>query len=60
MPKGWLSSGSPDCNIDRTFTYQFCFQTVVKKSPTINKLEQIGDPMDKKVISERQLRTNKF
>jgi len=55
-----LLSGSPDCNIDRTFTYQFCFQTVVKKSPTINKLEQIEDPMDKKVISERQLRTNKF
>jgi esterase/lipase len=103
-------SGSPDCNIDRTFTYQFYFQTVVNKSPTpkktyrnpiylakeykkmidsrevknqaelariksisraritqilnllkldkniIDNLEQIGDPMDKKVISERELR----
>ncbi len=30
-------SGSPDCNIDRTFTYQFYFQIVVKKSPTPKK-----------------------
>ena len=103
-------SGSPDCNIDKTFIYQFYFQTAVKKSPPPNKtyrnpiylakeykkiiesgeaknqaelarikgisrarvtqilnllkldksiidnLEQIGDPMDKKVISERELR----
>ena len=30
-------ASSPDCNIDRTFIYQFYFQTVVKKSPTPNK-----------------------
>ena len=105
-----LLSGSPDCNIDRTFGYQFYFQTVVKKSPNhkktyrnpiylakeykkmidsgkvkdqaelakikgisrarvtqilnllkldksiIDNLEQIGDPMNKKVILERNLR----
>ena len=105
-----LLSGSPDCNIDRTFIYQFYLQIVVKKSPIprktyrnpinlareykemidkgkvknqaelaktkgisrarvtqilnllkldktiIENLEQIGDPMDKKVISERALR----
>jgi len=110
MPKGWRLSGSPDCNIDRTFISKFYFQTIVKKSPTpkktyrnpiylakeykkmidlrkiknqaelarikgisrarvtqilnllkldesiIENLEQIGDPMDKKVISERALR----
>ena len=38
MPKGWKLSGSPDCNIDRTFTYQFYFQIVVKKSPTPKKI----------------------
>jgi hypothetical protein len=103
-------SGSPDCNIDRTFIYQFYFQTHVKK-PAITKktyrnpifltkeykemintgtvknqaelarikdisraritqilnllkldesiienLEQLGDPMDRKVISEREIR----
>ncbi len=107
IPKGWKWSGSPDCNIDRTFIYQFYFQAVVKKSPTpkrtyrnpiylareyeniidsgeaknqielgrikgiskarvtqilnilkldksiIDNLEQISDPMDGKVISER-------
>ena len=37
MPKGLELSGSPDCNIDRTFIYQFYFQTVVKKSPTPKK-----------------------
>ena len=31
MPKGWELTSSPDCNIDRTFVYQFYFQTVVKK-----------------------------
>ena len=36
-PKGWKFSGSPDCNIDRTFIYQFYFQTVVKKSLTPKK-----------------------
>jgi len=106
---------SPDCNIGRTFVYQFYFQTAVKKSLTpkkiyrnpiylareykkmidlgearnqaeltrikgisrarvtqilnllkldkkiIDNLEQIGDPMDRKVISEKKLRktTNK-
>jgi hypothetical protein len=103
-------SGSPDCNIDRTFIYKFYFQTVVKKSSIpkktyrnpiflakeykqlidtgkvnnqaelarikcisrarvtqilnllkldkniIDKLEKIGDPMDRKIISERELR----
>ena len=103
-------SGSPDWNIDRTFTSTFYFPLTVTK-PTkatpiyqnpiylakeyrrmidsgkvknqaelakikgisrarvtqilnllnldksiINKLEQIGDPMDRKVISERELR----
>ena len=37
MPKGWLLSSSPDCNIDRTFIYKFYFQTTVKKSPTPKK-----------------------
>ena len=37
MPKRWKLSGSPDCNIDRTFIYQFYFQTTVKKSLTPNK-----------------------
>jgi len=32
-----LLSGSPDCNIDRTFIYQFYFQIVVKKFPTPKK-----------------------
>ena len=32
-----LLSGFPDCNIDRTFIYQFYFQTAVKKSPPPNK-----------------------
>jgi len=32
-----LLSSSPDCNIDRTFIYQFYFQTSVKKSPTPKK-----------------------
>ena len=103
-------SGSPDCNIDRTFIFKFYFQTAVKKSSSsrktytnpiylakeykkmidngqaknqaelarklgisrarvtqilnllkldksiINNLEQIGDPMDRKKISERGLR----
>jgi len=30
-------SGSPDCNIDRTFIYQFYFQTAVEKSPRSKK-----------------------
>jgi hypothetical protein len=30
-------SGSPDCNIGRTFIYQFYFQTIVKKSLTPKK-----------------------
>jgi len=30
-------SSSPDCNIDRTFTYQFYFHTAIKKSFTPNK-----------------------
>jgi hypothetical protein len=105
-------SGSPNCNIDRTFRYKFYFQIAVKKSSIskktyrnpiylakeykkmidlgeaknqaelarikvisrarvtqilnllkldksiIDKLEKIGDPMDKKVISERELRKN--
>jgi len=105
-----LLSGSPDWSICRTFTYQFYFQTIVKKSSVpkktcrnpiflakeykkmidsgqvknqvqlarlkgisraratqilnllkldksiIDNLEQIGDPMDKKVILERKLR----
>jgi len=29
--------GSPDCNIDRTFIYQFYFPTAVNKFPTPNK-----------------------
>jgi hypothetical protein len=37
MPKSWKLSGFPDCNIDRTFGYQFYFQTVVKKSPNPKK-----------------------
>ncbi len=103
-------SGSPDCNIGRTFIYQFYFNTAFKKPSNpkktyrnpinlareykemidkgkvknqaelaktkgisrarvtqilnllklnktiIENLEQIGDPMDKKVISERALR----
>jgi hypothetical protein len=103
-------ASSPDCNIDRTFVYQFQFKTTVKK-PSISKktyrnpiylvkeykemidtgetktqarlariigpsrervtqilnllklersiiynLKKIGDPMDRKVISERELR----
>ena len=110
MPKGLKCLGSPDCSIDRTFIYQFYFQTIVKKSSIpkktyrnpiylareyknmvdsgeaknqaelaklkgisrarvtqilnllkldktiIENLEQIEDPMDKKVISERALR----
>ena len=38
MPKGLDCLGSPDCNIDRTFIYQFFFQTVVKKSLTPKKI----------------------
>jgi len=103
-------SGSPDCNIDRTFIYKFYFKTAVKISSIpkktyrnpiylakefkeiidsgkvknqaelarikgvsrarvtqilnllrldnniIDNLEQIGDPMVKKIISERELR----
>jgi len=110
MPKGLEMSGSPDCNIDRTFISKFYFKTTVKKSPRpkktyrnpiylakeykeminsgeaknqtelartkgisrarvtqilnllkldndiIDNLEQIGDPMDTRVISERELR----
>jgi len=33
-----LVSGSPDCNIGRTFTYKFYFQTTVKKSLTPKKI----------------------
>lgn len=105
-----LKSGSPDCNIDRTFISTFYFPHKItvphKTNPIyrnpiylakeykemidrskvknqaelarlkgisrarvtqilnilkldksiIDKLEQIGDPMDKKVISERELR----
>jgi len=105
-----LLSGSPDCNIDRTFISKFYFKTEVKKSPCpkktyknpiylareykkmissdkvknqvelakikgisrarvtqilnllkldksiIDNLNKIGDLMDKKVISERELR----
>jgi len=107
-------TGSPDCSIDRTFIYQFYFQTTVKKPSTprktyrkpiylareykkmidsgevrnqaelarikgisrarvtqilnllklgksiIDKLEQIGDPMDKKAISKRELHKTIF
>lgn len=103
-------SGSPDCNIDRTFNYKFYFKAAVKvysipkktyRNPIylakeykymidsgkvknqaemarlkgisrarvtqilnllkldkniIDNLERIGDPMDKKVITERKLR----
>jgi len=110
LPKGWLLSGSPDCNIDRTFVFKFYFQIAVEKPSStkktyrnpiylakeykeiidsgeaknkaelarikdisrarvtqilnllkleksiIDSLEQIGDPMDRKVISERELR----
>ena len=110
MLKGWEVSGSPDCNIGRTFTYQFYFQTAVKTSPIPKKthrnpiylakeykkmldsgevknqaelarikgisrarvtqvlnllkldksimdnLEKIGNQIDRKVISERELR----
>ena len=110
MPKGWKLSGSPDCNIDRTFIYQFYFQIVVEKSPIprktyrnpiylareyknmidsteaknqaelaklkgisrarvtqilrllklnsliIQELEKLGDPLESKLITERQLR----
>jgi len=105
-----LWSGSPDCNIDRTFISKFYFKVEIKNPSSVNKsyrnpiflareykeminngrvknqtelarikrisrarvtqiinllkldksiidnLEQIGDPMDKKVISERKLR----
>jgi len=105
--KGLGIAGSPDCNIDRTFIYQFYFQTAFKKPSTpkkiyrntiylakeyremidigevknkaelarikgisraratqiinllkldksiIDNLEQIGDPMNRKLISER-------
>ena len=37
MPKGLELSGSPDCNIDRTFVYQFHFQTAVKASSNPKK-----------------------
>jgi len=110
MLKGWEVSGSPDCNIDRTFTSIFYFpQKVIKAIHTeriyrnpiylareykqmidnsqvknqsdlarklgisrarvtqilnllklnksiIDNLEKIGDPMNIKVISERELR----
>jgi len=110
MPKGWLLSGSPDCNIDRTFTSIFYFPhqaiktNVIKRiyrnpiylareykriiangqvknqadlarkfgisrarvtqiinllkldKNIIDNLDKIGDPMDKKVTSERELR----
>ena len=103
-------SGSPDCNIGRTFIYKFYFKTVVGKPSSLKKtyrnpiylakeyekmidsgevknqaelarikglsrarvtqilnllkldkriidnLEQMGDPMERKVISERELR----
>jgi hypothetical protein len=32
-----LLSGSPDCNIDRTFIYQFYFHIQIKKSPVPKK-----------------------
>ena len=108
--KGLELASSPDCSIDRTFIYQFCFKTAVKKSydtkktyrnpiylakeyrqminsgelknqaelakikgilraratqilnllkldkNMIDSLEQIGDPMDSKIISEREFR----
>jgi len=108
--KGLESLGSPDCNIDRTFTSTFYFPQQVTKTnqikclyrnpiylarkykrmidngqvknqsglarklgisrarvtqilnllkldkSIIDNLEQIGDPMDRKVISERELR----
>jgi len=110
MPRGWKLSGSPDCNIDRTFIYKFYFKTATKKTSSpkktyrnpiylareymkmiesselknqaelaklkgisrarvtqilnllkldksiIDNLEKLGDPMVKKVISERKLR----
>jgi hypothetical protein len=37
MAKGLELASSPNCNIDRTFTYQFYFQTAVKKSFTPKK-----------------------
>ena len=38
MPKGWKLAGSPDCNIDRTFTSTFYFLYQVKKS---NQIKQV-------------------
>jgi hypothetical protein len=35
MPKGWKWSGSPDCNIDRTFSSIFYFPYQVKKTNQI-------------------------
>jgi hypothetical protein len=32
-----LQPGSPDCNTDRTFSYQFYFKTAVKTSPISKK-----------------------
>jgi len=89
-------TGSSDCSIDRTFKYQFNFQTTAKSTSFfkkmidsgevksqaeltrikgisrarvtqilnllkldknyINYLKQLGDPMDKKIISKRKLR----
>ena len=105
-----LLSGSLDCNIDRTFIYQFYFKTAIKKTSSpkktyrnpiylakeykeminsghiknqaklarikgvsraritqilnllkldkkvIDHLEQIGDPMENNIFSERKLR----
>jgi len=37
MLKGWKWSGSPDCNIGRTFTYKFYFNNTAKKPSNLKK-----------------------
>jgi len=37
-PKGWILSGSPDCNIDRTFTSTFYFPTKLIKINSITPI----------------------
>ena len=38
MPKGWKWSGSPDCNIDRTFTSTFYFPHKSRKTKQIKHI----------------------
>ncbi len=38
MPKGWLLSGSPDCNIGRTFSSMFYFTHKAIKTNVIKRL----------------------